>query len=136
MRNRFINLKYAVMCGLAVIAAASLAGYAQSTAVYEPNAGHVQGFLYTEDGRKPMTDAWVKMEQLINGKSNGKEFKSNVTGQTGEYRMENLPVGLYLVKIMIGNKEHKDKKLHCLVNVMAGETNNVSFTLKGIRRQP
>jgi len=135
MRNRFINLKYAVTCCLAVIAAASLAGYAQSTEVYEPNAGHVQGFLFKEDGRTPMIDAWIKMEQLIDGRANGKEFKSNVTGQAGEYRLENLPVGLYLVKIMIKNKEYKDKKLHCLVNVTANETNNVSFTLKGIGRK-
>jgi len=134
MRNRFINLKYAVICCLAVFVAASPAAHAQSTVIDEPKVGHVQGFLYTEDGQTPMTDSWVKLEQLIDGRANGKEFKSNVTGQAGEYRLENLPVGLYLVRIMIRNKEHKDKKLHCLLNVMANETNNVSFTLKGIRR--
>ncbi len=105
----------------------SLAGLAETN---ETETGHMAGFIYKNDGETPVNDAQIVLEQIEKGKKTGKEFKSNITDYTGEYKLENIPVGFYKGKIMVGKKHYRIKRVDFFVHVIAGETNFVSFSLK------
>ncbi len=101
---------------------------------YEPNTGHITGFIYESDGKTPLRNARLILEEFVKGKKTGKVFKSNITDATGEYRIENVPEGHYKGEIMINNKPYKIKRVDFFFDVIAGETNFVSFGLKRKRR--
>ena len=110
---------------------ASLAGtYGQDT----QDTGHITGVIYESDGETPLRNGRLTLEEFVKGKKTGKVFKSNVTDATGEYRIENIPEGHYKGKLMINNKQYKIKRVDFFFDVMAGETNFVSFALKRKRR--
>lgn len=97
---------------------------------YEPNTGHITGFIYESDGETPFRNSQLILEEFVDGKKTGEVFKSNVTDATGEYRIENIPEGHYKGKIMVNNKHYKIKRVDFFFDVIAEETNYVSFGLK------
>ncbi|UCH92204.1 MAG: carboxypeptidase regulatory-like domain-containing protein [Candidatus Aminicenantes bacterium] len=96
----------------------------------EPNTGYIEGTIYKADGETPLRDARLILEQWEKGKKTGKEYESNITDETGEYRLEDIPEGFYRGKIYIGIKHYKIKRVDFFFHVFAGETNTVSFSLK------
>jgi 5-hydroxyisourate hydrolase-like protein (transthyretin family) len=99
----------------------------------EPPKGHLEGFVYDKDGETPVKGVQVKLEQIEKGKKTGKTFESNITDETGEYKLENIPVGFYKGKIFIKEKRYRIKRLDFFIHVIANETNFLSFSLKRIK---
>lgn len=94
------------------------------------NTGDIEGVIYKANGKTPLKDGQLILEEFERGEKTGKEFKSNITDETGEYKLENIPEGFYRGKIMRNNKRYKTKKVDFFFHVVAGETNFVSFSLK------
>lgn len=92
--------------------------------------GNLLGFIYQKDGKTPMKDAQIVLEHVVRGDESGEKFESNVTDDTGKYNIDHITAGNYKVKILINDKLYKIKKIDFFINVIVGETNFVSFTLK------
>lgn len=127
MRNRMIRI--AALSALAVFACFVFWGTILAAQEQE-ETGHLVGFVYKKDGKTPIKDAQLILEEIEKGKKTGNKFESNVTDETGEYKMMNLPAGFYKGKILINKKHYKIKRLDFFVHIIAGETNFVSFSLK------
>jgi hypothetical protein len=88
--------------------------------------GNIMGFVYDKDGKTPLKDARVVLKK-VKAKKSDKEYKSDPTGETGDYKMENIPEGRYRALIVI-----KDGKIYptlSVVNVIAEKTVIRSFHL-------
>jgi len=104
-----------------------VAGLAEDT-------GNLEGIVYESDGKTPLKDARIILELFEKGKKTDTKFESNITDSTGEYKLENVPVGKYKGKIMLNGKHYKIKRVDFFIHVIKGETNYVSFALKGRRK--
>ncbi len=98
------------------------------------DTGNLEGIVYESDGKTPLKDARIILELFERGKKTGNEFKSNITDSSGEYKLENVPVGKYKGKIMLKGKHYRIKRVDFFIHVIKGETNYVSFALKGGRK--
>ena len=67
--------------------------------------GNLEGFIYKADGETPLQNAQLVLEKIEKGKEKGKTFESNITDETGEYKLHNIPVGFYKGKLFL-NKKH------------------------------
>ncbi len=124
-----------VLCTLAVflfimLPTAHFAGTSEPNRQDMQDVGHITGFIYESDGKTPLRNAQLILEEFVRGKTTGNVFKSNITDASGEYRLENIPEGHYVGKIMLNNKHYKIKRVDFFFDVIAGETNFVSFSLK------
>jgi hypothetical protein len=99
----------------------------------EPPAGHLEGVIYTADGETPLKDAQMVLEKMEKGKKTGETVGSNITDETGEYKLQNIPVGFYRGKILVKKKHYRIKRLDFFVHVIDGETNFLSFSLKKVK---
>ena len=100
----------------------------------ETPKGNLTGFIYKEDGETPLKDAQVVLEEFEKGKKTGKTFKSNITDETGEYKLQDIPVGFYRGKVFLKKKHYKIKRVDFYVHVIDGETNFLSLALKKIKK--
>jgi hypothetical protein len=105
-----------------------------AAAGFAEDLGHLQGIVYESDGTTPLKDAGIVLEYLEKGKKTETEFKSNITDDTGKYKIENVPVGKYRGKIMLNGKHYRIKKVDFFVHIIKDETNFVSFALKRGRK--
>lgn len=96
----------------------------------ETPKGHLTGFIYKADGETPLKDAQVVLEEFEKGKKTGKTFESNSTDETGEYRLQDIPVGFYKGKVFIKKKHYRIKRVDFFVHIIKGETNFLSLALK------
>lgn len=88
----------------------------------EPSLGNLMGFVYGKDGKSPLPGAIV----LLKGADKEKVYKSLPTGKTGDYRIDNIDVGSYVV----GLKVNQDTfNVDGLVEVAAGKTDTLSLAL-------
>jgi hypothetical protein len=101
----------------------------------ETPKGHITGFIYKADGETPLKDARVVLEEIEKGKKTGKTFESNSTDETGEYKLQDIPVGFYRGKVFIKKKHYKIKRVDFFVHIIEGETNFLSFALKKTKRR-
>jgi len=62
---------------------------------YEPNSGHLRGFIYKSDDKTPLWGAQVVLQDV----KNRQVFRSNVTDSTGDYEVLDVPAGDYLVVV-------------------------------------
>ncbi|NIM17643.1 MAG: hypothetical protein GTO45_37230 [Candidatus Aminicenantes bacterium] len=108
-------------------------GPAHASQPEETPKGHLVGFIYKADGETPLNDAQIVLEKIEKGKKTGETFESNITDETGEYKLENIPVGFYRGKILVKKKHYRIKRLDFFIHVIAGETNFLSFSLKKIK---
>lgn len=99
----------------------------------ETPTGHLEGFIYKADGETPLKDAQMILEKIEKGKKTGETVESNITDETGEYKMQNIPVGFYRGKILVRKKHYRIKRVDFFVHVIAGETNFLSFSLKKVK---
>jgi len=92
----------------------------------QADLGNLMGFLYKEDGKKPIKNAQV----VITHRETKKEFKSNITDKNGDYKIMNLPAGEYQVNIRYKDKPYKVKRIDFYVRIFPGKTTFISFSLK------
>lgn len=67
----------------------------------EAKIGKLIGFVYGEDGKKPLNDAMV----LLRETTTERIFQSEKTKKNGAYKIENILPGTYAVGIQWDNKE-------------------------------
>lgn len=96
----------------------------------ETPKGHLTGFIYKADGETPFKNVQVVLEEIEKGKKTGKNFESNITDETGEYNLKDVPVGFYRGKVFINKKHYKIKRVDFYVHIIKGETNFLSLALK------
>jgi len=101
----------------------------------ETPKGHLTGFIYKADGETPLKDARVVLEEIEKGKKTGKTFESNITDDTGEYKLQDIPVGFYKGKVLVNKKHYKIKRVDFFVHIIEGETNFLSLALKKTKRR-
>jgi len=135
----YISKNIWILCPLAVflffmLPTVSLADTSEPNTQDAQDVGHITGFIYESDGKTPLRNAQLILEEFVRGKKTGNAFKSNVTDVSGEYKLENIPEGHYKGKIMLNNKHYKIKRVDFFFEVIAGETNFVSFSLKRRRK--
>ncbi len=106
---------------LFVIVLLPLQNYAQ-----QADLGNLMGFVYKEDGKKPIKNAQIIIVHL----ESKKEFKSNITDKNGDYKIMNLPAGEYQVNILYKDKPYKLKRIDFYVRIFSGKTTFISFSLK------
>ena len=101
----------------------------------ETPKGHLTGFIYRADGETPLKEARVVLEEIEKGKKTGKTYESNITDETGEYKLQDIPVGFYKGKVFLKKKQYKIKRVDFFVHIIAGETNFLSIALKKTKRR-
>jgi hypothetical protein len=101
----------------------------------EKPKGHLTGFIYKADGETPLKDVRVVLEEIEKGKKTGKKYESNITDETGEYKLEDVPVGFYKGKVFLKKKQYKIKRVDFFVHIIEGETNFLSIALKKSKRR-
>ncbi len=117
-----------VMTALVLMFGTSLAISAQDPAT---DLGTLMGFVYKDDGKKPLKGVKILLEphpEKMPGQLD--EYESALTEDDGAYRIDNLPAGVYMVKIEHKDKEYKVKKLDIIVTIIPQKENIVSFSLK------
>jgi len=102
--------------------------------VLAEDTGNLEGIVYESDGKTPLKDTRIILELFEKGKKTDTKFESNITDSSGEYKLENVPVGKYKGKIMLKGKHYRIKRVDFFIHVIKGETNYVSFALKGRRK--
>ena len=78
-----------------------LATLAPLAAAAETKVGTLRGFVYREDGKKPLVDAVV----LVRETTTERTYQSEKTKKNGAYKIENLLPGIYAVGIQWDGKE-------------------------------
>jgi hypothetical protein len=96
--------------------------------------GHLTGFIYKADGETPLKDGSVVLEEIEKGKKTGKTYESNITDETGEYKLQDIPVGFYKGKVLVDKKPYRIKRVDFFVHIIEGETNFLSLALKKTKR--
>lgn len=68
----------------------------------QDNLGILRGFVYGEDGKKPLNDAMV----LIRETTTERTYQSEKTKKSGSYKIEKLLPGTYAVGIQFKGKDY------------------------------
>lgn len=68
----------------------------------QDNLGLLRGFVYSDDGKKPLTDAVV----LVRETTTEKAYKSELTKKNGSYKIEKLLPGTYAIGIQYKGKDY------------------------------
>jgi hypothetical protein len=89
-------------------------------------SGNLKGFIYKKNGRTPRYGVQVLLKDV----DTGQLFESNVTDALGDYKLRDVPTGLYRVLLLAKDKAYKIKKIDFLVRVFDGKTSTISFSLK------
>jgi hypothetical protein len=71
-------------------------------AMADNNVGKLRGFIYGDDGKKPLGDAMV----LLRETTTQRLYQSEKTKRNGAYKIENILPGVYAVGIQWGDKEY------------------------------
>ena len=88
--------------------------------------GNLKGFIYKKDGKTPLWGVQVLLKDV----DTGQLFESNVTDALGDYKLRDVPSGLYQVLLLAKDRAYKVKKIDFLVRVFEGKTSTISFSLK------
>lgn len=86
--------------------------------------GSVAGFIYDGDGESPIKEANVILKPVAD---DGKEFESELTGDTGAYQISGLLPGNYIAAVRV--KSGKVYTTLSLVKITAGKRLIRSFYL-------
>jgi hypothetical protein len=68
----------------------------------QENTGKLRGFVYGDDGKKPLADAVVLLRETTSQTA----YKSEKTKKSGNYLIENLLPGTYAVGIQYKGKDY------------------------------
>jgi hypothetical protein len=88
----------------------------------KPSSGNLMGFVYGKDGKSPRHGAVV----LLKGADTEQVYQSEPTGKTGNYRIENIDVGTYIVGLKINEDTFN---VDGYVEVAGGKTDTLSLAL-------
>jgi hypothetical protein len=94
----------------------------------QDNLGTLRGFVYNDDGKKPLSDAVV----LIRETTTEKTYKSEMTKKNGAYKIEKLLPGTYSVGIQY---KGKDFNVDALVKILP-KKQMACFTLPKAEEKP
>lgn len=92
----------------------------------DASIGNLMGFVYDKDGKTPLEEASVLLKK-VNSKKGKNEYRSAPTGETGDYKLSDIPVGKYKVAIVV--KSGKIYRTLSVVNIIGGKTVIRSFHL-------
>ena len=92
-----------------------------SISAQEPT-GSLTGFVYEKDGKTPVKNAIVKIRNI----TTGQEFESAPTDELGAYKIENVPVGVYLIGVVVGKEKYN---IDALVEIKKEEVAKLSLVL-------
>ncbi len=90
--------------------------------------GNLVGFVYDKDGKTPLKNAVVLLKNL---KTN-EVYRSQPTGEAGEFRLTGLPDGFYVVGIEVDTNKYNATGA---VRIVAGKTATLSFSLRPLAAQ-
>jgi len=90
----------------------------------EANYGNMNGYVYEKDGETPIKDAVVKIRNI----TTNQEFSSQLTNNSGEYKIGNIPVGIYHVKIYLDKNHQYNQRV--MPEIVKGQTLTISFNIK------
>lgn len=88
--------------------------------------GQLKGFIYKKDGKTPLWGVQV----LLKDTTTGAIFESNVTDAIGDYKLLDVPAGLYQALLLAKDRAYKIKKVDFLIRIFEGQTSTISFSLK------
>ena len=94
----------------------------------QDNLGLLHGFVYSDDGKKPLADAVV----LIRETTTEKTYKSEMTKKSGAYKIPEILPGTYAVGIQY---KGKDYNVDALVQIKP-KKQMVCITLPKIEEKP
>ena len=105
----------------------AMAGFVLPVSVFgQVQNGNLMGFVYDKDGKTPLEEARVILKK-VKAKKSDKTYKSEPTGETGDYKMGDIPEGKYKAAIEV--KNGKMYQTLAVVNVIGGKTVIRSFHL-------
>ena len=111
-----------------VVLAAFLFTMAPLAAPAQENIGKLRGFVYGEDGKKPLVDAVVMLRETTTERT----FQSEKTKKNGAYVIENLLPGTYAVGV---KWDGKDFNVDALVKIEP-KKQMACFTLPKLLEKP
>ncbi len=88
--------------------------------------GQLKGFIYKKDGKTPLWGVQV----LLKDTTTGAVFESNVTDAIGDYKLGDMPAGLYQALLLVKDRAYQIKKVDFLIRIFEGQTSTISFSLK------
>lgn len=91
----------------------------------EVSTGNMIGYVYKKDGKTPIKGAVVKIRNI----ATGEEFSSEPTDDSGTYEINNVPEGVYHVKIYLDNKHQYNQR--GMPEIIKDQTMIASFIIKG-----
>ena len=93
-----------------------------STLLAQARTGNLIGYVYEKDGKTPVKNAIVKIKNI----TTGQEFESEPTDESGAYKIMNVPVGVYLIGVIVGKEKYN---INALVEIKEKETAKLSVIL-------
>jgi hypothetical protein len=94
----------------------------------EDNLGKLQGFVYSDDGKKPLPDAVVLVRETVSQRV----YQSEKTKKSGAYKIEKLLPGTYAVGIQY---KGKDFNIDALI-LIKPKKQMACFTLPKVEEKP
>lgn len=88
----------------------------------EDPTGNLTGFIYEEDEKTPVENAVVKIRNI----TTGEEFSSEPTNELGVYKIENIPIGVYLIGVVVDKEKYN---INMMVEIKKEETAKISCIL-------
>lgn len=105
----------------------TLVGFVLPVSVFSQSQnGNLMGFVYDKDGKTPLEEARVILKK-VKAKKGDKTYKSEPTGETGDYKMGEIPEGKYKAAIEV--KNGKMYQTLSVVNIIGDKTVIRSFHL-------
>lgn len=105
----------------------TLVGFVLPVSVFSQSQnGNLMGFVYDKDGKTPLEEARVILKK-VKAKKGDKTYKSEPTGETGDYKMGEIPEGKYKAAIEV--KNGKMYQTLAVVNIIGDKTVIRSFHL-------
>lgn len=98
----------------------------------DPATGEMMGFVYAKDMKTPVKNVQILLTEVKDkkDKSEKKVFRSDLTGEKGDYKIEGIDPGTYKVSIRVRNQQYKIKKVDFLVKIFGGKSSFISFSLR------
>lgn len=112
---------------MALVLMLTMIGFVLPVSVFgQVQNGNLMGFVYDKDGKTPLEKARVILKK-VKAKKGDKTYKSEPTGETGDYKMGEIPQGKYKAAIEI--KNGKMYQTLAVVNIIGNKTVIRSFHL-------
>lgn len=94
--------------------------------------GEMMGFVYAKDMKTPVKNVQIVLTEIKDkkDKSERKEFRSELTGEKGDYKIEGILPATYKISIKVRNQLYKIKKVDFIIKIFSGKSSFISFSLR------